>query len=586
NYAQRAVQVAAAVLAMRDGLVHPTINLDQPDPQCDLDYVPHAARPARVDVALCNCIAFGSKNSALPILAACLMAEGKTTLKGVPRRSDIDSMYKLLGELGVRHHRHEATSDERVPDGPPLNGDLDLEVINEKVCEARYDIVKTMRASICVLGPLLAKRGTISATTLRARPLAEKAKIVRGVREQVWPLVDAGAIRPIIDRSMPMSAAAEAHRLVEAANDAGGKDNITVVLFRLGDDVIHAGAYYAPGSLKARLCVGGAARMYEFCEQRGVDVDRIGKLIVALHDRELPALDEIERRASANGVQGLRRLDAGGLREIEPHATGIAALHSPNTGIVDFGVVCARLAEDVRAAGGELRTDWEVAGVDAGARSIRLRAAGGDEAEGARAIFCAGLWSDRLAVLAGAGPDPRIVPFRGGYLRLAPQRRELVRGLIYPVPDPSLPFLGVHLTPRIDGEVLLGPSALLVGARDGYDLSRLRAADIRDTLTWPGTWRMIARWWRTGIGELRLAASRAAFAAEASRYVPAVRSEDLLPAFGGVRAQAVARDGRLLDDFLVSATPRAIHVRNAPSPAATSALALAGLIADAADELA
>ncbi len=349
--------------------------------------------------------------------------------------------------------------------------------------------------------------------------------------------------------------------------------------------VIHAGVYYAPGSLKARLCVEGAARMYDYCERNAIPVDRIGKLIVALHDDELPALAELERRARENRVPGLRRLDAGGLREIEPNAVGVAALHSPNTGIVDFVAVCAGLADDVRAAGGEIRFGWRVADVGAAARSIRLRGAHGDIVEGGRAVFCAGLWSDRLATRAGADPDPRIVPFRGGYLRLRPERRDVVRGLIYPVPDPSLPFLGVHLTPRIDGEVLLGPSALLVGARDGYRLGRLRAADVRDTLAWPGTWRMMARWWRTGLGELRLAASRAAFAAEASRYVPGIRGEDLLPAFGGVRAQAVARDGRLVDDFLLSATPRAIHVRNAPSPAATSSLALAELIVDAADEL-
>jgi len=349
--------------------------------------------------------------------------------------------------------------------------------------------------------------------------------------------------------------------------------------------VIHAGVYYAPGSLKARLCVDGAALMYAYCAQREIAVNRIGKLIVARDDRELPALEEIARRANANGVSGMLRLDAAGLREIEPHATGVAALHSPNTGIVDFAAVGARLADDVRAAGGELRCDWEVCDVAASARSIRLRAAGGDTAESARAVFCAGLWADRLAVLAGADPDPRIVPFRGAYLRLVPARRALVRGLIYPVPDPRLPFLGVHLTPRVDGEVLLGPSALLVGARDGYALGALRGRDVVDTLAWPGTWRMMARWWRTGLDELRLAASREAFAAAAARYVPGLRGQDLLPAFGGVRAQAVARDGRLVDDFLLSATPRAIHVRNAPSPAATSALALAGRIADAVGEL-
>ncbi|MDQ3678317.1 MAG: L-2-hydroxyglutarate oxidase [Actinomycetota bacterium] len=349
--------------------------------------------------------------------------------------------------------------------------------------------------------------------------------------------------------------------------------------------VIHAGVYYAPGSLKARLCVTGAARLYAYCERHHLDVQRIGKLIIAVDPSEIPALEELERRANANGVPDIRRLDAEGLREIEPHATGLAALHSPYTGIVDFGAVGARMAEDVRESGGELRLDWSVAGVRTSARGIRLRSAAGDEVAGGRAVFCAGLWSDRLAVLAGAGPDPRIVPFRGGYLALRPERRHLVRGLIYPVPDPRLPFLGIHLTPRVDGEVLLGPSALLAGARDAYRLGTIRGADVRDTVTWPGTWRMLRRWWRMGFSELRFATSRSAFAAEASRYVPEVRAEDLLPSLSGVRAQAVARDGRLVDDFLLSATPRAVHVRNAPSPAATSSLALAERIADAADEL-
>ncbi len=335
--------------------------------------------------------------------------------------------------------------------------------------------------------------------------------------------------------------------------------------------VIHGGVYYAPGSLKARLCVDGAARMYAYCEQRAIPVRRLGKLIVALDPAELPRLDELERRAHANGVPGVRRVDAGGLRAIEPHATGIAALHAPGTGVVDFGAVCRALAADVRAAGGELRCDWTVTGLDDRARALRLRSAGGDEVQARRAIFCAGLWADRLAVLAGADPDPRIVGFRGAYLRLTPERRDLVRGLVYPVPDPRLPFLGIHLTPTIAGDVLLGPSALLVPAG--------RA------VTWPGTRRMLRRHWRTAARELRLATSRSAFAAAAGRHVPGITPDDLVPAFAGVRAQAIARDGRLVDDFLLSGTPRALHVRNAPSPAATSSLALAALIADRADEL-
>ncbi len=345
--------------------------------------------------------------------------------------------------------------------------------------------------------------------------------------------------------------------------------------------VIHAGVYYQPGSLKARLSVEGAARMYEYCERHGIETRKIGKLIIATAQRELPGLDELERRARANRVPGLRRIDAAGIRALEPHATGIAALHSPQTGIVNFRLVCEQLADDVREAGGDLRLGWKVTDVREDARAVRLDGADEDAVEASVAIFCAGLWSDRLAVRAGAPADPRIIPFRGGYLRLREDRRELVRGLIYPVPDPALPFLGVHLTPRIDGEVLLGPTALLVAARDAYRVTQVRGRDLLDTVSWPGTWRMAARWWRTGLRELRMAVSRRAFAAEAARYVPEVGAGDLLPAFAGVRAQTVGRDGRLIDDFLLSSTRRTVHVRNAPSPAATSALALATLIADA-----
>jgi (S)-2-hydroxyglutarate dehydrogenase len=349
--------------------------------------------------------------------------------------------------------------------------------------------------------------------------------------------------------------------------------------------VIHAGLYYEPGSLKARLCVEGAARLYEYCERCGIDARRIGKLIIATEPHELPALDELERRARANGVPGVRRMAAAEIGELEPRATGIAALHSPATGIVDFRVVCASLAGDVRAANGELRLGWRVSGLTEDGRCLRVRGPAGDEVEASGAVVCAGLWADRLAARAGASPDPRIVPFRGGYLKLRPERRELVRALIYPVPDPALPFLGIHLTPSVDGEVLVGPSALMAGARDAYRLRRVRGRDLIDTLGWPGSWRMMARWWRTGLDEMHLAASRRAFAARVSRYVPELRPEDLLPAFAGVRAQTVARDGRLVDDFVLSSTAHAIHVRNAPSPAATSALALATRIVDQLERL-
>jgi (S)-2-hydroxyglutarate dehydrogenase len=346
--------------------------------------------------------------------------------------------------------------------------------------------------------------------------------------------------------------------------------------------VIHAGVYYQPGSLKARLCVEGARELYEYCAQRGIASEQCGKVIVASHPSELARLDELERRASANAVPGIRRLDAAGIQELEPHARGIAGLYSPSTGIADFQAVALAYAEDILQAGGAIATGCEVEGVRMGGRSLCLSHSRGDT-EAGHAVFCAGAWADRLAVAAGADPDPRIVPFRGAYLRLVPERRHLVRSLIYPVPDPSLPFLGVHLTRHIHGEVLIGPTALLAGARDAYRLSSMRGRDVLDTLRWPGTWRMLAHWWRTGVNELRHAALRSAFVRAAARYVPELQGADVESAFAGVRAQALGRDGRLIDDFAFSATDRALHVRNAPSPAATSSLAIARHVADEAE---
>ena len=313
--------------------------------------------------------------------------------------------------------------------------------------------------------------------------------------------------------------------------------------------VIHAGIYYAPGSLKAQLCVEGARRLYEYCDARGIAHERCGKLVVAVDDAELPRLDELERRGHANGVPGLRRLGAEALREIEPEARGVAALHSPHTGIVDFAAVARALAADVAEHGGEVLLSHDPSQVRAN-----------------KWVFCAGRDASRLAVAAGLPEDPRIVPFRGAYLQLKPEARRLVRGLIYPVPDPALPFLGVHLTRTIDGRVLLGPTAMLIPSPP--------------TLGWPGTWRVARRFWRTGVTELRLAAGRRAFAEACRRYVPAIDPADVERAFAGTRAQAVARDGTLVDDFVVHEAPGSVHVRNAPSPAATSSLALAGLIAD------
>jgi (S)-2-hydroxyglutarate dehydrogenase len=343
--------------------------------------------------------------------------------------------------------------------------------------------------------------------------------------------------------------------------------------------VIHAGLYYEPGSLKARLCVQGARELYEHCERRSIPSERCGKVIVARSPSEVARLEELERRGRANGVAGLKRLDGAGIARIEPHAQGIAGLHSPDTGIVDFARVARSYAEDVREAGGTIVTGCGVSAIAVKARTLELAHTGG-ALQARHAIFCAGAWSDRLAIACGAGGDPRIVPFRGAYLRLARARRELVRALIYPVPDPRLPFLGVHLSRTIDGEVLIGPSALVAGARDAYQLRTVRGVDLLDTLAWPGTWRMLARQWRTGVSELRQAALRGAFVKAAARFVPELDPSDVEPAFAGVRAQAIGRDGRLIDDFLFSRTERALHVLNAPSPGATASLAIARHVAD------
>jgi (S)-2-hydroxyglutarate dehydrogenase len=343
--------------------------------------------------------------------------------------------------------------------------------------------------------------------------------------------------------------------------------------------VLHAGIYYAPGSLKARLSTEGSRELFDYCQQRGLPARRDGKLIVAVSEQERPKLDELERRGSANGVQGLRRIPATEIAEIEPHVRGVEALHSPQTAVVDFRAIAEAFADDVRAAGGEVVTGCAVEAVEPDGRGVRLRHAQG-ESRARFAVFCAGAWSDRLAVAAGGEADPRIVPFRGAWLRLRPERRDLVRALVYPVPDPTLPFLGVHFTRGTDDEVLVGPTALLAGARDAYSLRRVSRTDLRDTLSWPGTYRMARRWWRTGLQEMRHAVSRRALVRDAARYIPELQDDDVLPGPAGVRAQALGRDGALIDDFVLSESQNALHVRNAPSPAATSCLPLARLIVD------
>ncbi len=340
--------------------------------------------------------------------------------------------------------------------------------------------------------------------------------------------------------------------------------------------VIHAGIYYLPGSLKARLCVEGAAALYEFCADRGIATDRCGKLVVATREADLERLDEIERRGRANGVEDLVRLGPDELQAIEPAARGLAALHSPNTGMTDFGAVAAAYAADVEAAGGEIRRG---AGVRALLEHDDHVEVVGPGVRARRAVACAGAWSDRLALASGARPDVRIVPFRGAYLTLAPDREQLVRGQIYPVPDPALPFLGVHLSRTIGGAVLIGPTALLAPARDAYRLATVRRADLGSTLRWPGTAKLVRKWWRTGARELSHAASKRLLVREAQRFVPEIGPGDVRPGPAGIRAQALGRDGALIDDFLLARTGRAVHVLNAPSPAATASLAIAEMIA-------
>ena len=346
--------------------------------------------------------------------------------------------------------------------------------------------------------------------------------------------------------------------------------------------VIHAGIYYAPGSLKARLCVQGARELYAYCAERGIETKRGGKLIVATRPEEVPRLDELERRGRANEVAGLRRVDASEISEIEPSATGIEALHSPATGTVDFRRVAGSYAAEILGRSGSVTTGCEVRAVREGPSGVKVVHARGTTT--ARSVVsCAGAWSDRLAVASGAPKDPRIVPFRGGYLRLRPERAHLVRSNIYPVPDPDLPFLGAHLTRGYDGDVLLGPTALLVAARDAYSPARIRPRDLVQTLGWPGTWRMARRHWRAGMTEIRHALRPAALVRDAMRFVPELEPGDFVAGPSGIRAQAVGRDGALIDDFVLSRTGRCVHVRNAPSPAATSSLAIARLICDEVD---
>ncbi|MEA2560764.1 MAG: (S)-2-hydroxyglutarate dehydrogenase [Acidobacteriota bacterium] len=341
--------------------------------------------------------------------------------------------------------------------------------------------------------------------------------------------------------------------------------------------VIHSGLYYKPGSLKARLCVEGARALWSFCEEEGIATLRCGKLVVATQEEELPRLDDLERRGQANGLSGLRRLRAEEIREVEPHAAGISALHVPETGIVDYPAVAQAYSRRIERHGGKILTKARVSSIRSDSSGLRIETSAGTVAC-SRLINCAGLQSDRIARLCGAEPDVRIVPFRGEYYELV--KTDLVRGLIYPVPDPRFPFLGVHLTRMIGGGVEAGPNAVLALKREGY---RWTDVSLRDSLSiagWPGVWALAARFWKIGAYEVWRSLVKSAFVRDLQRLVPEIRPEDVRRSGAGVRAQAVERNGALVDDFRIVETDRAVHVLNAPSPGATASMAIGRTVAD------
>ena len=345
--------------------------------------------------------------------------------------------------------------------------------------------------------------------------------------------------------------------------------------------VVHAGIYYKPGSLKAELCTRGRHLLRDFCAEHAIAYDECGKLVVAIDPDELGRLDHLQQTAAANQVPGLRRLAAEEIREVEPYAAGLAALHSPATAITDYVAVTRALADEVAAAGGEVRLGTRVVGLRRRTGGVEVRVAD-DPAPLLldHVVVAAGLHADRVSALVDGERGPAILPFRGEYLGVNPAKQDLVRGMVYPVPDPRYPFLGVHFTRRVTGGLEVGPNAVLATRREGYRRRDVSAGDLRDVLAWPGFWRLARAHWRTGIDEVVGSASRRAFMRKASRYVPEIGVADVVPAGSGVRAQAVDRDGSLVDDFRVTHADGVTCVRNAPSPAATSSLAIAAHVVD------
>jgi L-2-hydroxyglutarate oxidase len=351
--------------------------------------------------------------------------------------------------------------------------------------------------------------------------------------------------------------------------------------------VIHTGIYYTPGSIKAQACVAGHQAIMDYAREKGIPFELCGKVIVALNEGELARLDNLYKRGTDNGVQGLEMIGPERLRELEPYAAGIKAIYSPNTGIIDYGKIAHAYADDIRQAGGEIVTWIRVDGIanqNGSGATLTLHEMPNADWEGqieARAVItCGGLHSDILAQMTGAPKNVRIVPFRGDYYLLKPEKRNLVRGLIYPVPDPSFPFLGVHFTRVMNGEVWAGPNAVLAFAREGYGRKDISPKELLEVLTYSGFWRLALRYWRTGLTEMYGDFVKSAYTKTLQRYMPEITGDDLLPGPSGVRAQALASDGKLVDDFLITGGGNVAHIQNAPSPGATSSLIIAKLIAD------
>jgi L-2-hydroxyglutarate oxidase len=343
--------------------------------------------------------------------------------------------------------------------------------------------------------------------------------------------------------------------------------------------VIHSGLYYRPGSLKARNCVLGRQAMYDFCQAHGIAHERCGKVVVATDAGELPALEELERRGRANGLQGLRRLRPEEIRDYEPHTVGVAGLLVPETGIIDYMQVAQVYADIIRKEGGEIHTKAQVHGCRRYADALVLETSRG-AVHCRYLVNCAGLHADDVARLCGVDPQLQIVPFRGEYYELVPERQFLVKNLIYPVPDPRFPFLGVHFTRMIRGGVEAGPNAVLAFKREGYGWEDFSAKDTLKMVAYPGFWKMVSKYWKTGLGEMYRSLSREAFVKALQKLIPELRMQDVRRAGSGVRAQAVAPDGALVDDFRIVETERMVHVLNAPSPGATASISIGKSIAE------